>query len=150
MYLVKYNNRQNPVHFSRSFDRLFDDFVGRSFLTNPTNWEEDSVVWSPKLDVKETENEYQVLADLPGLTKEDVSISLEDGVLTIKGERKQSEETKEENRYHAERAYGTFSRSINLPCKVDEKKIKADLKDGVLSISLLKAEEAKPREITIS
>lgn len=150
MYLVKYNTRRHPVQFPNTFNRLFDDFWGHSMLTNPAHWEEDSVVWSPRVDVKETENEYQVHADLPGLVKEDVSISLEDGVLTIKGERKQSEEAKEENQYYSERSYGNFSRSLNLPSKVDEKKIKASLKDGVLSISLPKVEEAKPREIAIS
>jgi HSP20 family protein len=150
MYLVKHNSRRQPVHFSPSFNRLFDDFWGHSMLTNPAHWEEDSVAWSPKVDVKETENEYHVHADLPGLAKEDVSISLEDGVLTIKGERKHAEKEKDENKYYAERYHGNFSRTLNLPSKVDEKKIKADLKDGVLSISLPKAEEAKPREIAIS
>lgn len=150
MFLVRYNNRRNPVTFARSFDRLFEDLWSQPFLANPSNWEDDSVVWAPRADVRETEDEYQIHVDLPGLKKDEVSITLEDGVLTVQGERKQEKEEKGKNRFYAERAYGSFRRSFNLASKVDEKKVKAHMKDGVLSIILPKAEEVKPREIAIN
>lgn len=149
MYLVKYNrNRNNALNYHPSFDRFFSDFFNAAEW--PHNLEEDSTVWAPRVDVEENENEFQVYADVPGLDKKDVSITLEDGVLTIKGERKREEKKEDENRSYMERYYGNFSRSLTLPSKVDEKKIAANLKNGVLSISLPKAEETKPKEIAIS
>ncbi len=146
MYLVKYNRRNDALN-NNPMSRLFNDFWNATEW--PHNLEEDSTVWSPRIDVEENENEYQVYADVPGLNKKDVSISLEDGVLTIKGERKREEKKEEQNKSYMERNYGNFSRSFTLPTKVDENKIAANLKDGVLSVSLPKAEETKPREIAI-
>ena len=147
MYLVKYNRRNNALN-SNPMSRLLNDFWNAAEW--PNSYEEDSTVWAPRIDVEENENEYQVYADVPGLNKKDVSITLEDGVLTIKGERKREEKKEDQNTSYMERNHGNFSRSFTLPSKVDEKKIAANLKDGVLSVSLPKAEVVKPKEIAIS
>lgn len=144
MWLVKRNPRVE-LDMPRFVDRFFNDFWNESL----SNWEHDSTVWSPRVDVKETKDAYEVLADLPGLDKKDINISLHDNVLTLKGERKYEEKKEDENRNYYERAYGSFCRSFRLPDKVQDKDIKAEYKDGVLRVTLHKAEDAKPRLIDI-
>ena len=143
MYLVKRNPRVDwtPQHV----DRFFNDFWNNSF----SHFDQDSTVWSPRVDVKETKDAYELLADLPGLEKKEINISLNDNVLTVKGERKSEEKSEDENCYYNERTYGTFSRSFRLPNMVEQKDIRAEYKDGVLKVVLRKSEEAKPREIEI-
>ena len=143
MYLVKRNPRVEWT--PRTADSFFNDFWNNSF----SNLDQDSTVWSPRVDVKETQDAYQVLADLPGLEKKDINISLHDNVLTVKGERKSEEKSEDENQHYSERTYGSFSRSFQLPAKVEQKDIRAEYKDGVLKVVLKKSEEAKPREIEI-
>ena len=145
MYLVRRNNWNRPNAFPRLVDRFFEDF-----MNTPTyDADEDSVVWTPRVDVKESKDAYDVMADLPGLDKNDISISLHDNVLTLKGERKSEEKKENETSYYAERTYGSFSRSFQLPTKVDSDKINAEYKNGVLHLSIPKVEEAKPRNIQI-
>jgi HSP20 family protein len=129
----------------RYVDRFFNDFWGNSL----SHWDEDSTVWSPRVDVKETKEAYEVMADLPGLEKKDINISLHDNVLTVKGERKSEEKKEDENHFYAERTHGTFSRSFRLPNKVEQKDIRAEYANGVLKIVLQKSKEALPREIEI-
>jgi HSP20 family protein len=106
-------------------------------------------IWSPALDVYETESDVVVKAELPGIKPEDVNISMVGDTLTIKGERKQEEEVKKENYYRLERCYGSFQRSVRLSTDVDPNKVKATYKDGVLKITLPKSEEVKPKKIEI-
>ena len=126
-------------------NRLFDD-AGR-------NWRADepaaTTTWSPSVDIFETEGEIIVKAELPGMDRNDITLHLENNVLTLRGERKFQKETKEENYHRIERSYGTFSRSFSIPATVDEEKIRADYKDGVLKIALPKKEQAKPKQIKI-
>ncbi len=144
MYLVKRNPRVE-LDMPRFFDRFLNEF-----WSNPSSrWEEDSTVWSPQIDVRETKDTYEIMADLPGLNKKDISISLQDNVLTVKGERKFEDKKEDEDRYYYERSHGSFCRSFRLPEKVEDKDIKAEYKDGVLHVWLHKAEEAKPRQIEI-
>lgn len=106
-------------------------------------------VWLPRVDIVETDQEFKVLADLPGMKREDVEITIEDGVLTLSGERK-SEFTDEKNCCTVnERAYGRFSRKFNLHNSIEVEKIKASFSDGVLTITLPKVETALPRKIEI-
>ncbi|MGA8261844.1 MAG: Hsp20/alpha crystallin family protein [Arenicellales bacterium] len=130
------------------FDSLFDDFwrparaarLGRGA----------GGAFAPALDVTETENEYRVRADLPGVKKEDLDISVQDGVLTINAETKYEDEEKKEGRViRQERRYGKFVRSMRLGDSVDTNKIKADYKDGVLNLVLPKAEEVRPKRIDV-
>lgn len=105
------------------------------------------VDWTPAINVSETDEEFTLTAELPGLTAKDVEIEFDNGVLTVRGEKQEEKEKQENNRkwYVWERRYGSFQRSIPFPSTVDEKRIKAEFKDGVLTVSLPKASEAKAK-----
>jgi HSP20 family protein len=105
--------------------------------------------WAPVCDIYETDNEIVVKAELPEVKKEDVYVSIENNVLTIRGERKFSEETKKENYHRVERSYGEFTRSFTLPPFVDSGKVNAEFKDGMLRVTLAKREEAKPKQVEV-
>jgi HSP20 family protein len=124
-------------------DRLFDHSFGPVFRTHGSFGR-----WAPALDVYQDKDQFTVVAELPGLRKEDIEISLHNGVLTLSGERKQ--EKKNEEGYRSERYFGRFQRSVTLPASVDGNKVKASYQDGVLKVVLPKAEEAKPKQIEVS
>jgi len=107
--------------------------------------------WSPSVDISETETEYLIRADLPAVKKEDVHITFDDGLLTISGERQQKTEDKTEKSHRVETLYGRFSRSFSLPENVDAAKIRAESKDGVITVHVAKArtEPKKPTEIKV-
>ena len=104
---------------------------------------------APAVDLSETDNEVVVKASLPGVKPEDVDISVNDGILTVKGEKKSDDKTEGENFYRREIRYGAFSRSIPLPAAVDQDKAEAAFTDGVLTVTLPKSAEAKPKQIKI-
>jgi HSP20 family protein len=121
-------------------NRLFEPFAEETFpLTT----------WVPACDIYETPREIVVKAELPGLKKEEVSVSIENNVLMIGGERKFEEEVKRENFHRVERTYGEFLRSFTLPTFIDTTKILAEFKDGLLRVTLPKREEAKPKQIEV-
>jgi len=105
--------------------------------------------WFPTLDVSETKNDLVVKVELPGMDQKDIDVSLSDGHLTIKGEKKKEKEEKEENYHFIERSYGTFTRSVQLPKEVKHDKISASYKNGILKVVLPKSEEAKKKEVKI-
>lgn len=105
--------------------------------------------WEPNIDIYEDRDKVSVKAELPGMKREDISVTLDGNTLTIAGERKAEEEHKEGEQYRAERYFGRFQRSITLPQPVDQKKIQASYKDGVLTVTLAKSEEAKSKRIEI-
>src|SRR2546425_12335161 len=105
--------------------------------------------WAPAVDIYETENELVVKADLPDVNPQDLDIRVENNVLTIRGERKFENEVNEDNYLRIERAYGAFSRSFSLPNTVDPDAIKAEYRDGVLTVHVPKREEAKPKQIKV-
>jgi HSP20 family protein len=117
-----------------------------------TNGKESMVVadWAPSVDVSETDGEYQIKAEIPDVKKEDVKVTLEDGVLTIQGERKFEKEEKGKKYHRVERSYGSFVRSFTLPDLVDEANVKAEFKDGVLNLKLPKSEKVKPKAIEVT
>jgi HSP20 family protein len=122
--------------------RLFQDSVARLF--DPT-----ARPWSPNVDILENENDIVLKADVPGIELKDIDIQLENGMLTIKGERK-FENTENGKGYHrVERSYGSFARTFALPESVDPEKVKADYNNGVLTITLGKKEVAKPRSVKV-
>ena len=126
--------------FNRMFDFPLAPFADETFpLTN----------WVPACDIYETPKEIVVKAELPGLKKEDVFVTLENNVLTIRGERKFEEEVKRENFHRVERNYGEFLRSFTLPTFIDANNILAEFKDGLLWVFLPKREEAKPKQIDV-
>ena len=105
--------------------------------------------WTPTVDISESETEYAIKAELPEVKKEDVKVTVEDGVLTIQGDRKQEKEEKGKKYHRIERSYGRFVRSFTLPDTVDESKVKAEYTDGVLHLHLPKSEKAKPKQIDV-
>jgi HSP20 family protein len=137
-----------PFEFERirmEMDRLWDSFLeGR-----PVRRVEDDREWLPSVDVSETKNDLVIKAELPGLDPKDIDISMNNGYLTIKGEKKHEKEEKEENYHLIERSYGSFTRSVRLPREVQGDKTTASFKNGILKITLPKSEEAKKKEIKI-
>lgn len=105
--------------------------------------------WTPTVDISETEAEYAIKAELPEVKREDVKVTVEDGVLTIQGERKQEKEEKGKKYHRVERSYGRFVRTFTLPDTVDESKVKAEYTDGILHLHLPKSEKAKPKQIDV-
>jgi len=130
---------------TKEMDRFWDSFLEGTLRKR----DEDGTEWFPSLDVSETKNDFVVKAELPGIDPKDIDISLTDGMLTIRGEKRQEREEKEENYHLIERNYGTFSRSVSLSRDVKPDKINASYKDGVLRVVLPKSEEAKKKEIKI-
>lgn len=135
--------------FGRDFTRIADR-LNRAFDLRFEDSDRESLgVWNPPVDIMEDKDGLVLKAELPGMDKKDIEVRVENNVLTLQGERKRESETKENGYYRRERAYGTFSRSFSLPTSVDTGKIGAEYKDGVLSVSLPKAEEAKPKQIQV-
>jgi len=107
--------------------------------------------WSPTLDVHDEKDHFVVQVELPGMKKEAISLTLHDGALTVSGERKQEREPSDEGQtFRSERFFGKFQRSVTLPAAVDAGNVKATYKDGILSVHLPKAEEAKPKQIAVN
>ena len=129
-------------------DRLFYR-SGRGRRGRRGEEEGEIAVWAPAVDICDDKEAVKITAELPGMKREEVKISVDDGALTIKGERRFTDETKKDNYHCIERSYGTFYRSFSLPPTVDADKIKATMKDGVLEILIPKKEEAKPKSIEI-
>ncbi len=138
--------RRNPFDFDLDFPRELERFLNRPFTRNLEVLAEE---WMPSVDIAETKDEIKVKAEVPGMTKEDISISLADNVLTLRGEKKQEKEEKGKTFYRMERSYGSFARSFSLPTAVLANKVKAVYKDGVLEITLPKSEQVKSKEIPI-
>ena len=126
-------------------NRLFEDtlYRGRSDESALTTW-------APAVDIYETENALVVKADLPDVNEKDLDIQVENNILTIRGERKFERDVKEDNYLRVERAYGSFSRSFSLGNTVNTEAIKAEYHDGVLTLTIPKREEAKPKQIKVS
>ena len=122
-----------------------DDLTRKMWLGFPfRNLQEDmDVGWSPRLDVSETEDGLEIVADLPGLEKKDIQVSLDDDLLTIKGEKKEEKETKDKRYHTIERRSGSFYRAVRLPIEVKKDKVDATFKDGVLTLRLPRSKEAK-------
>ncbi len=110
---------------------------------------EVSFEWSPTADISETDKEYVIRAGLPGVKKEDIKVSLGDGVITIEGERKQQKEEKNEKVHRVESYYGSFARSFSLPDNIKVESVNSDYKDGVLSVHIPKSEKERPKQIAV-
>lgn len=140
--------------FDRWFDRMAEEFWRRPFpsLFHPERWWPARTVSvpMPALDAYEEKDEVVVKAELPGMAKEEVEVNLAGSTLTIKGEKKKEEEIKEEEYRYRERSYGSFVRSVELPCEVKADQVKATFKDGVLEVRLPKTEEARKRSVTVT
>lgn len=130
-------NRYNRMFgLARTGDRDSKDLFSRSD-------------WAPAVDIRETPEAFTIDAELPGMSKDDVKVTVHDGVLTIEGERKHEEETTDKKQHRIERFYGSFMRRFTLPENVDENSVKANFKDGLLTLTLLKAEPKEPKAIQV-
>ena len=127
-------------HFNRLFEPTREGQADNSALTS----------WAPAVDIYENENELVIKADLPDIDEKDLDVRVENNTLTVRGERKFEQEVKEENYLRVERAYGSFSRSFSLPSSVNTEAIKAEYKNGVLTVALPKRAESKPKQVKIN
>jgi len=125
--------------------RLFEDAVTR-LMSEPRT----SRPWSPAVDIVETEDELIVKADLPDVRLEDIDVRVENGTLSLKGERKFEKELADQGYHRIERSYGSFMRSFSVPSSVDTEKVSADYKNGVLTVTLPKKEAAKPKQVKVA
>jgi HSP20 family protein len=141
-------NRWEPsggaTTLQEQFDRVFGNILERA------GDESNLTRWAPAVDIFETEHELVVKADLPEVNPQDLDIRVENNILTIRGERKFENKVNEKNYLRVERAYGSFSRSFSLANSVKSEEIKADYQDGVLTLSIPKREEAKPKQIKVT
>ena len=141
--------RRDPLRTLNSlqeqFSRLFDDPYFRGSGIDST-----LTAWSPAVDIYETEQDLVMRADLPDLSEKDIDVRVENNMLTIRGERKFEKDVAEDNYLRMERAYGSFSRSFSLPNTVNTDQIKADYRNGVLTVTLPKREESKPKQVKVS
>ncbi len=148
MTLVKWDPFRELEEMSERLNWMF-----AKPTTHPTVGQGKEVMtvadWTPTVDITETEGEYAIKAELPEVRKEDVKITVEDGVLTLQGERKQEKEETGRKYHRIERSYGRFVRSFTLPDTVDESKVRADYAEGVLHLHLPKSEKAKPKQIEV-
>lgn len=149
MSLIRYHLPSSQVRSANRLASLQDQYErlfagsGRQSTLAPSGW-------SPSLNVYDDKEKYTVVLELPGVQKEELAISLQDGVLTVSGERKQEPATVDGRTFQSERQFGKFQRSVTLPAHVDSTAVVANYKDGLLTITLAKAEEARPRQIQVN
>jgi HSP20 family protein len=151
MSLIRWDPSRELEDMGDRLNRVFAGFgrpglargseAGREALTVPD--------WAPMVDITETDDEYLIKAEIPEVKREDVKVSVENGVLTLQGERKQEKEEKGKKFHRVERYYGSFMRTFTVPDNVDETKVRAEFKDGVLNVHLPKTEKAKPKAIEV-
>jgi HSP20 family protein len=147
MDLIRWNPWKDMVSMREHMNALFNDSLFR-----PGRRDDDVAlgVWSPSVDMFEKDGKVVIKAELPGLEKKDLNLEINNGVLTLKGERKYDNEVKEENFYRREMSYGKFIRSFTLPAEVDADKIKADFQNGLLTVEVPKSEAHKPKQIKVN
>jgi HSP20 family protein len=141
--------RWDPIQDLPAAQRQVNRFLSEAFPRLFGGGEPSTRTWAPPVDIYETENALVLKADLPGVDPKDVEIRIKDGILYIKGERKFEKEVKEEDYHRVERSYGTFTRSFALPNSIDTEHVTAEYKDGQLTLTMPKREEAKPKTIKI-
>jgi HSP20 family protein len=147
MSIVRWDPFRELEEMNDRLNRMF----GRSNLATTASGKEGlfSFDWTPSVDIAETAEAFEIKAELPDVKKEDVKVSVEDGELRISGERKQEKEEKGKKFHRVERSYGSFMRSFTLPENVDDSKLTAEYKDGLLNVRLPKTEKAKPKAVAV-
>jgi HSP20 family protein len=145
MAIVRWEPFRDLVTAQRDFDRLFRG----AFSAQSGETELSTRSWAPPVDIYETEDAIVLKAELPGVDPKDVEVRVEDNTLYLKGERKFEKEVKEQNYHRVERSYGSFARSFSLPNSISTDQVKAEFKDGLLTLTMPKREEAKPKTIKI-
>jgi HSP20 family protein len=146
MAIIRWNPGRGMTGLQDEMNLLLGDFFG----VDKRGEETDFIRWAPRVDILEQDGGYELVADLPGLKKEDIKIEIEDNVLTLRGEKKLEEEKKDKSYRLCERYYGEFVRTFALPENVDRDGIVAGFKDGVLKLEIPKTEKAKPKQIEVN
>lgn len=145
--------RWDPFRELEDMNDRLNRVFGRSGLARGAEGSnKDALVafdWAPSVDIAETAEEFQIKAELPDVKKEDVKINIEDGVLRISGERRQEKEEQGKKWHRVERTYGSFLRTFTLPANVDDSKVQAEYKDGMLTLRLPKSAQAKPKSVEV-
>ena len=136
--------RRSLIKYHDDFDRLLDSFFGSLPYS-----ERQACYLCPKVDIEENENEYQFRAELPGVKKGDVKITLKDNILNLEGEKKSEKKSKTDNYHFKERIFGKFKRSFELPEIINQESVDAEFKDGILRISIPKSKAAEPKQIEV-
>ena len=147
MTIVRWDPFRNMSTLQDRINRIFDETTSRS---QDYDVEVSQCDWRPVVDIYDSEKAIVVNAELPGVSKESITLDVKENILTLKGKRKSDEEVRKENYYRMERCFGTFERAFTLPSTVDPGKITANFKDGVLKIEIPKPEEKKPKQISIN
>lgn len=147
MAIVRWDPFRDLMTIQERMNRLFDQTLSKTRTEDEEGL--TASTWSPAVDIYETADSIVLKAELPGLSRENIDIQVRDNTLTLKGERRFEREVKDENYLRIERSYGAFQRGFSLPAVIQQDKIKATFKDGVLEVNLPKAEEAKPKQVKI-
>jgi HSP20 family protein len=145
MAIVRWNPARNILGLDNEMSLLLGEFFG----VDKHGEETEFIRWAPRVDIVEQDGGYELVADLPGLKKEDIKIEIKDNMLTLRGEKKLEEEKKDKNYRLCERYYGEFVRTFALPENVNRDGIVAEFKDGVLKLEIPKTEKAKPKQIEV-
>lgn len=146
MAIVRWEPFRDLLTTQDRFNRLFNDTLGNVFGADQLN----AKGWTPAVDIYETDHSLVFKAEIPGIDPKDLEVRVEDGTLYLKGERKYEHEVKEESYHRVERSYGSFARTFSLPRTINTEEIKADYKDGLLTLTMPKKEEAKPKTVKIN
>lgn len=146
MAIVRWEPFKDLLTTQGRFNRLFNDTFAHAFDDDQFS----AKAWTPAVDIYETDQNLVMKAELPGIDPKDLEVRVEDGTLYLKGERKYEHEVKEENYHRVERSYGSFARTFSLPRTINTEDIKADYKDGILTLTMPKREEAKPKTVKIN
>lgn len=149
MAIVRWDPFRDLVGLQERMNRMFDESFRGSSRSSGEDWALGGA-WAPAVDIYEQDGNIVVKAELPGVDPKDVDVRVENNTLTLSGQRKLDNEVKQESYHRVERAYGTFTRSFTLPSALDQEKIKAEYKDGVLKVTLPKHGQAKPKQINIA
>jgi HSP20 family protein len=153
MSLIRLENRWNPFREMQELQNRLNTLFGVAAPpATPRNESQEALTvsnWSPLVDIVEDEKEYLIKAEVPEVQKTDLSVKVQDGVLTVSGERKFEKEDKNRRYHRVERVYGNFSRSFTLPDDADDSKVNAEFKDGVLLVHVAKSEKARPKQIDV-
>ena len=145
MAIVRWNPTRDLLGLREEMNMLLGDFFSSDGRGDETTF----VRWAPRVDIAEENGNYELVADLPGLKKDDIKVEIHDNILTLRGEKKLDEEKKEKNYRLAERFYGEFVRAFTLPENVNRDQIEAEFKDGVLKLTIPKTEQPKPKQIEV-
>jgi HSP20 family protein len=143
--ITRWDQSRGLTSLQDQVNRLFEDN-----FTRDRSGHADLATWAPPVDIYETENELVLKVDLPDLQEKDIDVRVENNMLTIRGERKFDKEVNEDNYLRVERAYGSFMRSFSLPNTVSSENIRAEYRNGVLTLHMAKLEESKPKQIKVN